>query len=89
MQTCGIAVVKSALLRLSKNALLGGHVADAKSNIATSLAEPIRAGLAVQLKETLSGKYIMEKQKEIAKNVQEKLDDLTTLIILGRGNRKL
>ena len=88
MQTCGIAVVKSALLRLSKNALLGGHVSDAKSNIATSLAEPIRAGLAVQLKETLSGKYIMEKQKEIAKNVQEKLDDLTTLIILGRGNRK-
>jgi hypothetical protein len=87
MQTCGIAVVKSALLRLSKHAQLGQNVGGSNSAIA-SLAEPIRAGLAIQLKESLSGKYIMDKHKEISKNIQEKLDDLTTLIVLGRGNRK-
>ena len=87
MQTCGIAVVKSALLRLSKHALLGENV-DASNSAIASLGEPIRAGLAVQLKESLSGKYIMDKHKEISKNIQEKLDDLTTLIVLGRGNRK-
>ena len=84
MQTCGIAVVKSALLRLSHYAVNGGCV-DTKT---VSLGEPIRAGLAVQLKESISGKYIMEKHKEISKNIQEKLDDLTTLIMLGKGNRK-
>ena len=90
MQTCGIAVVKRALLRYSKHAMTGEDVdADCWSlGLVQSLGEPIRAGLAVQLKESLSGKYIMEKHKEISKNVQEKLDDLTSLIILGRGNRK-
>ena len=87
MQTCGIAVVKSALLRYSKHATLGGNV-DTTNIITASLGEPLRASLALQLKESLGGKYIMEKHKEISKNVQEKLDDLTTLIILGRGNRK-
>ena len=87
MQTCGIAIVKSALLRFSKHAIQGGNV-DTDNTLTVSLGEPIRAGLAIQLKQSLSGKYIMNKHKEIAKNVQEKLDDLTSLIILGRGNRK-
>ena len=87
MQTCGIAVVKSALLKFSKHGMLGEN-ADVSNSTIASLGEPIRAGLAVQLKESLGGKYIMDKHKEISKNIQEKLDDLTTLIILGRGNRK-
>ena len=84
MQTCGIAIVKSALLRLSNYAIKGGSV-ETKT---VSLGEPIRIGLAIQLKESLGGKFIMEKHKEISKNIQEKLDDLTTLIMLGKGNRK-
>ena len=84
MQTCGIAIVKSALLRLSNYSINGGST-DTKT---VSLGEPIRAGLAVQLKESIGGKYIMEKHKEISQNIQEKLDDLTTLIMLGKGNRK-
>ena len=86
MQTCGIVLVKSALLKYSKQVELGGDF-DISAVSTAPLAEPLRAGLAMQLKESLGGKYIMEKHIEISNNVQENLQDLPTLIILGRGNQ--
>lgn len=86
LNTPGVLIIKSALITTQARSKKTGGVVMLESST-TAIGEPIRAGLAMQMKQALGPIYIMEQQEMIAKQANEKLASCPCVILLG--NKKL
>ena len=83
MQTCGVLVVKQALLKACKR---DGGKSLLSSN---AIGEPLRGGLAMQLKMKVGPRFILERQQCLIDKTLHKLQGLSSLILLGGPQRHL